>query len=86
MDSARTCCARRSRRKRILANLLSQGPSTAAAGLAAALGNYPSWRGNDRTMMARCLELATRAIEEGEHPFGSVIVRNGAIVWLLFGS
>jgi hypothetical protein len=25
--------------------LIGQGPSTAAAGLAVALGNYPSWRG-----------------------------------------
>ena len=26
--------------------LIGQGPSTAAAGLAVALGNYPSWRGS----------------------------------------
>ena len=33
----------------------------------------------DRTMMARCIELARRGAAEGEHPFGSVIA-NGAEV------
>ena len=33
----------------------------------------------ERTMMARCIELARRGAAEGEHPFGSVIA-NGAEV------
>ncbi len=33
----------------------------------------------DRTMMARCIELARSGAAEGEHPFGSVIA-NGADV------
>ena len=33
----------------------------------------------ERTMMARCIELARRGAAEGEHPFGGVIA-NGAEV------
>jgi tRNA(Arg) A34 adenosine deaminase TadA len=35
--------------------------------------------GIDRTMMARCIQLARSAAAQGEHPFGSVIA-NGAEV------
>ncbi len=37
----------------------------------------------DRAMMARCIELARRGVEEDEHPFASVIARRGP---LLLGS
>jgi tRNA(adenine34) deaminase len=31
-------------------------------------------------MMARCIELARKGADEGEHPFASIITRNGSIV------
>jgi len=34
----------------------------------------------DRRMMARCLELSRESAEHGEHPFGSVVVREDDIV------
>jgi tRNA(adenine34) deaminase len=34
----------------------------------------------DRIMMARCVQLARRAVDEAEHPFASIIVRQGAVV------
>jgi tRNA(adenine34) deaminase len=34
----------------------------------------------DRTMMARCIELARRGATEGEHPFGSVIASGTEVV------
>ncbi|HMK70429.1 MAG TPA: nucleoside deaminase [Xanthobacteraceae bacterium] len=34
----------------------------------------------DRTMMARCIELARSGAAEGEHPFGSVIANGAAVV------
>jgi len=34
----------------------------------------------DRTMMARCAELAREGAAAGEYPFGSLIARGGAII------
>ena len=34
----------------------------------------------DRAMMARCIELSTMAVKEGEYPFGSVITLDGRII------
>src|ERR1700737_4353121 len=34
----------------------------------------------DRTMMARCAELARNGFAEGEYPFGSVIARGETII------
>ena len=34
----------------------------------------------DKTMMARCVELSRIAVEKGEHPFGTVIARDGQIL------
>ncbi len=34
----------------------------------------------DRAMMARCIELARRGVEEDEHPFASVIARRGSTI------
>lgn len=34
---------------------------------------------DDVEAMTRCIELARDALERGDHPFGSVIVRDGAI-------
>src|SRR4051812_46877209 len=34
---------------------------------------------NDVEAMARCIDLAREALERGDHPFGSVLVRDGAI-------
>ena len=34
----------------------------------------------DRKMMARCIELSAMAVQEGEYPFGSVIVLDGQII------
>ena len=34
----------------------------------------------DRAMMARCIELSTMAVKEGEYPFGSLIALDGRII------
>jgi tRNA(Arg) A34 adenosine deaminase TadA len=34
---------------------------------------------DDFEAMGRCIELAREALERGDHPFGSVLVRDGAI-------
>jgi tRNA(Arg) A34 adenosine deaminase TadA len=34
---------------------------------------------NDVEAMERCIELAREALERGDHPFGSVLVRDGQI-------
>ena len=34
---------------------------------------------DDIQAMERCIELARQALERGDHPFGSVLVRDGAI-------
>jgi tRNA(adenine34) deaminase len=34
----------------------------------------------DRTMMARCAQLARNGVAEGEYPFGSLIARGGTII------
>ena len=34
---------------------------------------------NDVEAMERCIELARHALERGDHPFGSVLVRDGAV-------
>jgi tRNA(Arg) A34 adenosine deaminase TadA len=34
---------------------------------------------DDVQAMARCVELAREALDRGDHPFGSVLVRDGAI-------
>jgi tRNA(Arg) A34 adenosine deaminase TadA len=34
---------------------------------------------NDVEAMKRCIELAREALERGDHPFGSVLVRDGSI-------
>jgi tRNA(adenine34) deaminase len=34
----------------------------------------------DEAMMARCVELSRIAVEKGEHPFGTVIARDGQIL------
>jgi tRNA(Arg) A34 adenosine deaminase TadA len=34
---------------------------------------------DDITAMGRCIELARQALDLGDHPFGSVLVRDGAI-------
>src|SRR6202045_4786782 len=34
----------------------------------------------DRAMMARCIELSRIAVGKGEHPFGTVIARDGQVL------
>ncbi len=34
---------------------------------------------NDIEAMSRCIELAREALERGDHPFGSVLVRDGSV-------
>ena len=40
----------------------------------------PDARAIDERMMRRCFTLAMKSAEQGEYPYGAVIVRNGEVV------